>query len=250
MGGDPALSYNDVIAGQHQENRRLLLANPDLNHPDLEIWWSGYSQSSDGCMESVNAMFGDGAEFAHLRPMINGLVMFGNPATPTTGIARKKWPDWLNKLTHNVNTSDDFYAVANDPIRPLFYEWFIRAETELPFVIYSAQIIVPALLNLLAPGVSLASPVAAMILGGATGVGGGLLGQVLGGVTASREKPNPELIELLSVRGVLTSIPALVQLVTALPGIQSHGSYHLPHPEFGNRTGIDAAYDVIAGFRR
>ncbi|TPW93644.1 peptidoglycan-binding domain-containing protein [Mycolicibacterium fortuitum] len=266
MGGDPAFSYIDVIGFLRNELARLLRQNPDVQRAmtarradpgakvDVELWFSGYSQSADGMREAIRELFGDGGEFESIRDRINGLVLFGDPATPVTGIARKTFPAWLNSLVREVNATDDFYAVAKDKIRPLFYEWFIRAETELPFVVYTAQIIIPALLNLIAPFLgSLASPLAVPILAGATGVDGGLLGQVLGGVTGSRERPNPELVKLLSVQGVLTSLPDLIALVAALPGLQSHGAYHAtmpPRPEFGNRTGTQYAYDIVASFRR
>jgi hypothetical protein len=100
----------------------------------------------------VAKLFGDGGEFAYLRSRINGVICFGNPATQGTGIARRVLPGWLNALTRNVNHPNDFYAVANDKIRPLFYEWFVKAETEIPFVVYCAQIILPAIANLM-PGI-------------------------------------------------------------------------------------------------
>lgn len=267
MGGDPTLSYIDVINDQKASIRWLLQNNPDVRRAmaarraarlavvDVELWFSGYSQSADGLCDAVLELFGDGGEFELIRDRINGLIVFGNPATPVTGIARKVYPAWLVALMRNINTVDDFYAVARDKIRPLFYEWFIRAETELPFVVYSAQIIIPALLNLVAPFLAggLANPAAIPILAGATGLGGSLLGPIIGGVLGSREKPNPELVELLSVQGVLTSLPDLIELMRSLPGLQSHGSYHAicpPRPEFGNRVGTQVAYDIIANFKR
>ena len=252
MGGDPKFSYLDVIGFLRNELRRLILVNPNVGDPEFEIWLSGYSQSADGMLEAATELFGDGGEFEHLRPRINGIIVFGNPATRTTGIARKSFPEWVEKLTHNINTKDDFYAVALDRIRPLFYEWFIRAETELPFVVYSGQIIIPALLNLLAPFLSggLGNPLTTGILAGATGVPTNVLSPILGGIQNSRERPNPELVQLLSVQGVLTNIPELIKLVIALPGLQSHGEYHLPHLEFGGKTGVDVGYDIMADYRR
>lgn len=255
LGGDPKNSYIEVIYDQYKSLQYLLQTNPDIKDPAIEIWLSGYSQSADGMLEAANKLFGDDGEFQHLRNRINKLVLFGNPGTPKTGIARKTFPEWLNKLTVNVNTAGDFYAYANDDIRPLFYEWFIQAETEIPFVIYCAQIIIPALLNLVAPFLGggltgLASPVATGILAGATGLPAGLLGSLVGGVAGAKSQPNPKLIELLSIKGVLTNLPGLVELLRSLPGIQAHGEYHLPKPEFQNKTGIQVGYDVIAGFRR
>ena len=262
MGGDPKHSYLDVIADQKRELARLLRDNPDVQKAmtarqadpqapvDVELWFQGYSQKADGVLEAVAELFG--GEFAPIRDRINGIICHGNPATAVTGIARKTFPEWVDRLTFNVNTRDDFYAVAKDRIRPLFYEWFIRAETEIPFVVYSAQIIIPALLNLLMPGLGSGtlSPVATNVLAGATGVDANLMGTVVQQVNTTQQKPNPELIEFLSVRGILTHLPDLIQLMAALPGLQSHGSYHLPRPEFGGRDGHMVAYDHIAAFRR
>ena len=263
MGGPPDLSYLDVIASLAAELRRLLWANPDVQEAmaarrldpkapvDVELWFSGYSQSADGIEDALEELFGDGGEFELIRDCINGVLQFGNPSKDKTGIARKARAPWLHALIRNITTTGDFYAEATDEIRPLFYEWFIRAETELPFVVYSAQIIIPALLNLVAPFLGgLASPLAVPILAGATGVGGGLLGTVIGGVLGAKSKPNPKLIELLTIQGVLTNIPQLITLLAALPGLQAHGEYHLPKPEFDGRTGVQVACDTVAAFRR
>lgn len=263
MGGPPDLSYLDVIRGLAVELRRLLRANPDVQEAmvarrrdravtvEVELWFSGYSQSADGMEDALEVLFGDGGEFELIRDRINGVIQFGNPSKDKTGIARKTRAPWLRSLVRNITTTGDFYAEANDDIRPLFYEWFIRAETEIPFVVYSAQIIIPALLNLVAPFLGgLASPLAVPILAGATGVSAGLLGSVIGGVLGAKERPNPKLIELLSIQGVLTNIPQLIALLAALPGLRAHGEYHLPKPEFNGRTGIQVACDLVAAFRR
>lgn len=264
LGGDPKFSYLEVIADQKHSLTRLLRDNPDVNvalnarksdlsaRVDVELWFSGYSQSADGLLEAVKELFGDGGEFASIRDRINGLILFGNPATPSTGIARKTFPNWINQLTRNINTSNDFYAVAKDDIRPLFYEWFIRAETELPFVVYCAQIILPAIARLMKDLGPLTGPFFPLLLAGATGLSGflPLLSLMVGGVTGATSKPNPELIELLSVRGILTNLDDLMKLLVALPGLQTHGAYHLPRPEFGGRDGHMVAYDLVAGFRR
>ena len=263
MGGPPDLSYLDVVASLAAELSRLLQENPDVAtamearrrdpnaRVDVELWFSGYSQSADGIEDALEELFGDGGEFELIRDRINGVLQFGNPSKAKTGIARKTRAPWLHALVCNVTTTGDFYAEALDTIRPLFYEWFIRAESELPFVVYSAQIIIPALLNLVAPFLgTLASPLAVPILAGATGVGSGLLGTVIGGVLGAKSQPNPKLIELLSIQGVLTNIPQLIALIAALPGLQAHGEYHLPKSEFGGRTGIQVACDLVAAFRR
>jgi hypothetical protein len=251
MGGDPALSYLDVIHACDVELERLLWDNPDVQKAiqirradprapvSVELWLSGYSQSADALLESAKRLFGDAGPFALIRDRLNGLILFGNPATAVTGIARKTFPDWLNALTHNINVSNDFYAVAGDRLRPLFYEWFIRAETEIPFVVYCAQIILPALTSLL-PGVGplMAAPLSL------------LLSVIPGGQAGASQPPNPELIQALSPTGLLMSIPDLIAIIAALPGLQAHGAYHLPLPDFGGRTGPQVGYDIIAGFRR
>lgn len=252
MGGDPGFSYIDVITAQKVELARLLRTNPDIDDPDVELWFSGYSQSADGMLSALLELFGDGGEFAHLRSRINGCIVYGNPAKQGTGIARKVFPKWLNDLTQNVTTNGDFYAMATDRIRPLFYEWFIRAETEVPFVVYTAQIILPAIANLIpviGPLLGPLFPVAlALQLGMSTLIP--LLTQVVGGTNGTTQKPNPELVELLTVQGVLTNLPELLTLIKSLPGLQAHGEYHLPKPEFNGRTGIQVACDIVAAFRR
>lgn len=285
MGGDPAFSYNDVTFDEYKSLEWLLDNNPDINDPDLELWLSGYSQSADGMEDALEILFGDGCsingktygtgKYAHIRSRINGSIQFGNPSRqegrcrigrnaytqpPGWGISRKRRPAWLQAITYSITAQSpgapDFYACTDDDIRPLFYEWFVKAETELPFVVYCAKIIVPALLNLIAPflgslgGNSVANPLAGGILAGATGLPISLLGPILGGITGSGEQPNPKLIELLSVKGVLTNIPQLIHLLTQLSGIQTHGEYHLPKSEFNGRTGIQVACDIVADFRR
>lgn len=271
LGGDPKLSYIDVITDQRKSIEWLLRNNPDVVRAmelrrrdtnakvDVELWFSGYSQSADGMLEAILYLFGDNGEFKLIRDRINGLILFGNPATPKTGIARKTFPDWLNGLTFNINVANDFYAFAPDKIRPLFYEWFIQAETEIPFVVYSAQIVIPALLNLFMPFLGglggaaftgLFSTLTVNALSAQSGVGADLLGPIVSGIGGTSQKPNPELINLLSLQGLLTSFPDLIGLITALPGLQAHGAYHLPLPDFSGRTGPQVGYDIMAGFKR
>lgn len=279
LGGDPKYSYLEVIADQRASLRWLLHNNPDVEAAmlarsrdrnakvDVELWLSGYSQSADGLVRAVAETFGDGGEFALIRDRINGLICFGNPATPITGIARIDLPPWLNRLVININTRDDFYAVAKDDIRPAFYAEIIKAEMELPFFVHVLRIAIPIILEwaatmlpifkpLLAgspfgPMVQLALP---MISGlgqlGSSPVLGTLMGLAGGGRDVATTK---RVQDILTPTGVLSSIPDLIALVGALPGLQSHGGYHAttaPRPEFGNRTGTQYAYDRIASFRR
>jgi hypothetical protein len=266
MGGDPGLSYNEVTEAEGRELGRLIQTCPDLGNPNVEFWFCGYSQSADGMEDALVFLFGDGGPYMHLRDRINGSLQFGNPSRqpgptkvgnnpPGWGIARKTRPEWLKNITWSITAQSpgapDFYACADDIIRPLFYEWFVRADTDMPFFIYTAQIIIPALLNLIAPFLGgLISPLAVPILAGATGLPTGILGGMIGGITGATSQPNPELIKLLSAQGLLTNVGGLIHLLTQMSGIQTHGEYHLPKAEFGGRTGIQVACDTVAAFRR
>jgi hypothetical protein len=250
-----------------------LAVNPDIGDPELELWFSGYSQSADGMEDALVKLFGDGGTYAELRSRINGSIEFGNPSRqpgparigndaytnpPGWGIARKVRPDWLKAVTYSITTQSpgapDFYAACDDEIRPLFYEWFILAETEVPFVVYTAQIVIPAVLNLIAPFLGqlggLANPLATGILAGASGLPADLLGILVSGVAGARKQPNPKLIELLSVKGVLTNLPQLLGLLTKVTGVNTHNEYDQPKAEFGGRTGIQVAREIVADFRR
>lgn len=277
LGGDPKYSYLEVIADQKASLRWLLQNNPDVTvamearrrdraaRVDVELWFSAYSQSADGLMEAINDLFGDGGEFELIRDRINGLLCFGNPATPVTGIARKTFPGWLNALTHNINTRDDFYAVAKDDIRPAFYAEIIKAEMELPFFVHVLRIAVPivmqwaaAFMPFLAPLLGGFGPMVQMGLAAINGLQSlgnnpafsSLMGQAGSGSDIATTK---RIEEILTPTGVLQNIPGLITLIAALPGLQSHGMYHAttpPRPEFGNRTGTQFAYDIVANFRR
>ena len=68
-----------------------------------------------------------------------------------------------------------------------------------------------------------------------------------GGQTADPEKVAwLKANQLISPQGVTRVFKTLA----ALPGIQTHGEYHLPKPEFGGRTGIQVGCDILAAFRR
>lgn len=281
MGGDPKYSYLDVIGMLDAELERLLDANPDVQRAmaarradpravvDVELWFSAYSQSADGMKKSVARLFGPGGKYALIRDRINGLILFGDPTRqkgrtkvgntpPGWGIARWIAPEWLEALTWSITVESpgapDFYAACDDEIRPLFYDWFVKADTELPFIIYTAQIIIPALLNLIAPFLGglagLSNPLAVPILSSASGLGPDIVGSMLGGILGTHEQPDPKLIEFLSIQGVLTNLPVLIKLLMALPGVAAHGDYYSPRAEFGGRGGVQVACDIVAGFRR
>ena len=277
MGGDPKFSYLEVIADQKASLAWLLHNNPDVERAmlarsrdraavvDVELWFSGYSQSADGLMEAIHELFGDDGPLEPIRDRINGLICFGNPATPITGIARKTFPAWLNALTRNINTTDDFYAVAKDDIRPAFYAEIIKAEMELPFFVHVLRIAVPIILSwaatllpIFGPLLGGFGPMVQLALGtlnGLQGLGNNpVLGQLMGQAGGGRDVATTKRIEeILSPTGVLSNIGGLIALIGALPGLQSHGAYHAimpPRPEFGNRTGTQYAYDIVANFRR
>jgi hypothetical protein len=277
MGGDPKFSYLEVIADQKASIRWLLQNNPGVQRAmaarradrnarvDVELWLSGYSQSADGVCDAVLDLFGDGGEFELIRDRINGLILFGNPATPVTGIARKTYPAWLVALMRNITTKDDFYAVAKDDIRPAFYAEIIKAEMELPFFVHLLRIAVPiilkwaaTLLPMFGPLLGGFGPMVQLALGTVNGLQGlgsnPLLGNLMGQAGGGQDMATTKRIEaILSPTGVLENIPGLIALIGALPGLQSHGAYHAvmpPRPEFGNRTGTQLAYDIVASFRR
>ena len=264
MGGDPGISYLESIANLDQTLERALDENPDIkNRPDVvEFWFFGYSQSADAIKRSVARLFGDGGKYAHLRSRINGLVLCGDPTRtpgPTRvgnnpygwGISRWDAPEWLDQLTWSITTHYDLYAcTTDDTLVKFFYPWFIRAETDLPFVVYSAKIIIPAILNFIPIVGGLLGPAAAPALAGLTGVGIPFLNLILGAIGVGGDDPDPELIKLLSLEGILTNLPQLIKTLIALQGIQTHGEYHLPKAEFGGRTGIQVGYDAVASFRR
>lgn len=274
MGGDPTYSYNDIIGFLAAELERLLSLNPDVQKAliarsanpkaavDIELWLFCYSQSADGMKRAVQRLFGAGGRFELIRDRINGIIAWGDPSKPVTGIARLVYQpaDWITALTHSITNESptpDFYAEATDAIRPLFYEWIVQAATSMSFIVYSAKVVIPAMLDLIAPFLSampgltgLSSPLAVPILAGASGLAPGLLSSLIGGVMGSNEQPDPKLIQFLSVQGILTNLPALLGLLAATPGIGVHGDYYAPKPEFNGMSGFDVGYNVVASFRR
>ena len=262
MGGDPGFSYNEVTYDEMKSLEYLLDHNPDLNDPDLELWFSGYSQSADGMEDALEVLFGDGGfvhpgdptqtpspvgKFKHLRPRINGLVQFGNPSTKGTGIANKIRPAWLDALIHNVNYPNDFYAVAPDEIRRDFYHIIVEADMSAPFFVHVLKVAIPVMLNFVPIFGGILGPLAVPMVAAMTGLNGsmGLLGGLMGqAANAGDEEVDRKLTEMLSVTGLVKNLPGLIGLIGALPGLQAHGGYPF------DPVMMDRAYDVIAGFRR
>lgn len=262
--------------------RGIDLATGNAERPnarvELELEFGAYSQSEDGVEDALEILFGDGGfvipatgettqpgPFRHLRDRINFIHAFGNPSAQKGakslgghvnkygGIARKTRPEWLRKLIVNIFTVDDFYAEVSDNIRPIFYGEIIRAESELPYFVHLLKValqVIPQWANLLGP---LTGPLAPVIIAGAAGIPS--LAPLLGGLiqqatTTAHEEVDKKLVQLLTARGIAENIPGLIQLVGALPGLQSHGMYHVPRPEFQNRSGIDLAIQHVNEYRR
>lgn len=262
MGGDPGFSYNEVTYDQYKSLEYNLDHNPDINDSELELWFSGYSQSADGMEDALEVLFGDGGfvhpgdpthtptgpgKYRHLRGRINGLVQFGNPSTKGTGIANKVRPPWLDALVRNVNYPNDFYAVAPDEIRRNFYHIIVQADMSLPFFVHVLKIAGPIILQTIPIFGGFLGPLAPLAIAGIAGLNAflplltGLTGQAQ---SAGDEEVDRKLIEMLSITGLLSNIPALIGLIAALPGLQAHGGYPF------DPVMMDRAYAFIAGFRR
>lgn len=249
MGGPPDLSYLEVIDMLDREFERLLDLNPDVQRAmtarradprarvDVELWVSGYSQSADGVRRSVKRLFSEGGKYYLIRDRINGIVNFGDPGTPGTGIARTVDPQWLNDLVTDINYANDFYAVAPDKIRPAMYGIIIQAEMELPFFVHVLRIAVPVIqkwasmvLPFVAPLLGGFGPLLQMGLGLIGGLNGlqsnPLLGQMIGQAGGTKDaQVDADLIALLEPMGLLANAGDLIGLVGALPGLQAHGGY-------------------------
>src|SRR5205823_6390269 len=95
---------------------RLLDLNPDVQETmrlrrgdphavvAVELWFLSYSQSADGMKRAVQKHFGPGGKYELIRDRINGIIAFGDPSKPNTGIARLVYhPDaWVTALTHSI----------------------------------------------------------------------------------------------------------------------------------------------------
>ncbi|MCU1676126.1 MAG: hypothetical protein JWM93_884 [Frankiales bacterium] len=262
MGGDPGFSYNEVTYDQMKSLEYNLDHCPDINDPDVELWFSGYSQSADGMEDALEVLFGDGGfihpgdptqtpsppgKYLHLRSRINGLVQFGNPSTKNTGIANKIRPPWLAALIRNINYPNDFYAVAPDEIRRDFYHIIVEADMSMPFFVHVLKVAVPVMLNFVPIFGGLLGPLAVPMVAAMTGLSGSmsLLGGLMGQAgSAGDEDVDRKLVDMLSVTGIVKNIPGLIGLIAALPGLQAHGGYPF------DPVMMDRAYNVIAGFRR
>lgn len=254
MGGPPDLSYNDVVELYYQSLRRLLGANPDVHaamaarradrnaRVAVELWIEAYSQSADAARRAVLRLFGDGGEYELIRDRINGLILFGDPGARGTGISGILYPDWLERLVVPVNYPNDFYAYAPDRIRRAMFPIVTAAEVSLPFFVQVLRLgarVIPDWLTFLPVGGLLGQlgggmfgPLAQLSVSAMTGLSGNpLLSQMMGMAgSAVDAKLTEDLYQILRPTGMLSSIPDMVQLVGALPGLQAHGTYEFdPH---------------------
>jgi hypothetical protein len=261
LGGDPGFSYNEVTYDEYKSLEHCLDACPDISDPDVELWFSGYSQSADGMEDALEILFGDGGfihpgdpthtpappgKYKHLRSRINGLVQFGNPSTRSTGIANKVRPPWLDALVRNVNYDNDFYAVAPDAIRRNFYAIIVEADMSLPFFVHVLKVAGPVIMGY-APFLGPFAPLALAAMTGLTILTpllSGLMGQAQGGALPGDEELDRKLTEMLSVTGLVSNLPGLIGLIAALPGLSAHGQYPF------DPVMMDKAFAYVADFRR
>lgn len=182
---------------------------------ELPIDLVGYSQGAEVVIRIAIELARRG-----LRP--RRIVTVGSPCRPPgptllgnnppgSGISRLYTPAVLRPITTDIiRNKGEMYGCAPDSTYlPEFYGLFVQAEVSLPFAAAVFQFLTP------------------YIAGG--------LGAVLAG--------NPflalgtvDLPKAIRTAGVLTDFIAT----------QAHTSYHLPAPEFGGRTGIQAAVDALA----
>lgn len=273
MGGDPSFSYNDVIYDQYKSLEFCLDHNPDIADPNLELWFTGYSQSADGMEDALEILFGDGGfvipktgevagpgKYRHLRERIRYVVNFGNPSRQKGtdggapgyfpvgwGIARKVRPQWMSTKVVSVTNNGDFYACVDDSIRPVFYGEIVTADTELPFFVHIMIVAMEVIANFVPIIGGILGPFAPAIVAGIAGIGqlAPLLGGLMGQASTSHEAVDQQLIQLFTVQGLIKSLPDLIKLIAGLQGLMIHGEYHLPKPEFNGRSGIQVGCDIV-----
>lgn len=296
MGGDSKDSYLDVIGYEAAEMERRIREDILVGHyglklsfgervteahvaalrakaPKFKIVGLSYSQSSEGMIRAAAGLFGEGGVFDLLRPFLVGIVAFGNPVrvngattrygrTPAGGgISDWRPPAWLAALVIDIVNegpgAPDFYACTTSRIAKIAYGVIVRAETELPFVLFLAKILIPAMLNILSGGIfsTLLGPFAGLaapsLLG--TAAGGAMNPQQLGQLINMAGSPSDpaadaiiaEILELLTPTGLLGSIMEMIPLLISLQGIAVHGDYFAPKAEFGGRNGVQVGLDVL-----
>lgn len=276
----------DVLAALELINRGM---SPDeaIRRTNLNLIFSAYSQSQDGLEDALEILFGDGGfvipktgevtapgPFRALRGAIRRVIGFGNPSRQPGqmsgqpgwnpkgwGIARKRRPAWLLKVTVSITNPNDFYACVpeSDDIRPLFYSEIITSSTKLNYFVHLLNIgirVGAQWIPIVGPILGSFSPAATSMLAGFAQLGPQLtnqLGGFMGQASASNHDTDVDdkLVQMLSAHGIFTHLDDLVGLVGDLPGLNNHGMYHVPFPELGGRTGIQVGCDevnlVVAG---
>lgn len=281
MGGDSSLSFNESNLDMIKSLEWLLDHNPDVQAlmaqlnagqratVDLDLIFVAYSKSAIGLSQALVKLFGDGGKYAKIRGWIRLVIQFGDPGKSEhkdggspgwnpggSGIARVEWPAWLLDKTVSITNPLDFYAVVplNELIRPVFYQEIIDADAQLPYFAHLLNIGVGVAMEWL--------PLFAPLLGGLTsGIGipiiGGMaklpassfgeLTKMFGFAGNAHDDTNvdAELIKMFSAQGLFTTMPQLIGVIGALPGLQNHGMYHVPFPELGNRSGIQVGCDLV-----
>ncbi|QGH75298.1 lysin B [Mycobacterium phage Quesadilla] len=297
MGGDSGQSYIDTIALEAVEFERRIREDilpgygvklqPGQAITDAQVaslpasfklMPCGYSQSADGIIQACAKLFGEGGVFEALRPKLVGIVAFGNPARqggPTRygrnpkgkGISGYVAPPWLAALIIDIvtetPTAPDFYACNTSEIAAIAYDIVVRAETQLPFIVYLGKVIIPTLLKVvtgaggllggggggLFGGLSglLGNAATIPLLSGLTGLSGGQLVPIVNAAQTDDGEADAVAARIaakLSLMGIVMAVPELIGLLMALPGIQTHGLYEQPQPEFGGLSGVQVALNL------
>lgn len=299
MGGESSQSYIDTIELEAIEIERRIredvlpsygvhlspgqpISAADISRlpGDFKLMLCGYSQSADGAIQAAARLFGPGGVFELLRPFLKGILAYGNPARqggPTRygrnpkgkGIGGFVAPPWLAALIIDIvveSGTPDFYACNTSEIAAIAYDIVVRAETQLPFMVYLAKVAVPVMLKVVTGaggllggggglggllgglGGLLGSAATIPLLSGLTGLSGGQLVPIVNAAQTDDGEADAVAARIaakLSLMGILTSIPELIMLLVALPGIMSHGEYEIPKAEFGNITGVQVGLNMV-----
>lgn len=252
--GDPSISYLDSITILRNEFVRCVLQNPTGN-----IGVIGYSQSADGLIRACDAEFGEGGRLAHRRDDLKRIITFGSPVRPPgatalsgtppgSGIARWYTPDWLRPLTTDILLPKDMYGCArDDTLIPDFYPIFIRAETELPFVLYLFQVILPEILTKFGlgglMGGILGQPMVSLLAltAGVNPIG---LATLMTGISRA-PAPDPQVVAQFNAFGALNDVARLIrtfQVLIEFATDNDHVQYE-SEPAFAGRTGLQVAIE-------
>lgn len=281
MGGDSSLSYVESNDDMKKSLYALHDMNPDLQNllgqldrgeratQPLDLIYSAYSKSADGLEDWIDEAFGPGGRYEKARGWIRLVINFGNPSKQDDkdggapgwdpagwGIARKIRSAWLKKLVVSITNPMDFYALVpnNEKLRPVFYAEIITADAELPYFAHILNIGVQVALQtipLIGPLLGgLGGGIGTSIIGGMAGLPGQLMPlftQFAGqsGQASHDTDVDAKLIEMFTIQGLISTLPQLIGLIAALPGLQNHGLYGQPFPELGNRSGEQVGRDLI-----